>query len=217
MSVRKRTWKTRADEYREAWVVSYTDQAGVRRIATFERKKEADAYETEVRTQLHAGIHTPPSESPTVAEAAETWLSWCASEGREPATLEKYRTHLTYHIGPRIGGERIATLTTPRIQEVRDQLLRDLSKALARKVLISIKAILKDAVRRGNVAQNVALPVSIRMSSCDRHKLVVGVDIPTPEEIQRLVQGCRSPSAAAAGGPGILRLTCERGARAALD
>jgi integrase len=102
--------------------------------------------------------------------------------------VEKYRTHLTYHIGPRIGDERIATLTTPRIQELRDELLRDLSKALARKVLISIKAILKDAVRRGNVAQNVALPVSIRMSSRDRHKLVVGVDIPTPEEIQRLVQ-----------------------------
>lgn len=188
MSVRKRTWATKGGERREAWIVDYSAREGTRHIRTFDRKRDADEYLATVKVDVRKGVHTAPSQSPTVTEAAEAWLTWCEVEGREPSTVEKYRTHLTYHIGPRIGGERIATLTTPRIQELRDELLRDLSKALARKVLTSIKAILKDAVRRGNVAQNVALPVSIRMSARDRQKLVAGIDIPTPDEIQRLVQ-----------------------------
>jgi hypothetical protein len=43
MSVRKRQWKTRSGEQREAWVVDYFDADGDRHIETFERKKDADA------------------------------------------------------------------------------------------------------------------------------------------------------------------------------
>jgi hypothetical protein len=43
MSVRRRTWITKAGERREAWIVAYTDH-GTRHIATFERKRDADAY-----------------------------------------------------------------------------------------------------------------------------------------------------------------------------
>jgi integrase len=188
MSVRKRTWTTKAGERREAWVVDYLVQAGGRHIQTFDRKRDADEYCADVKVAVRHGVHTAPSQSPTVAEAAEAWLAWIEVEGREPATLKQYRSHVVYHINPRMGGERLATLTTPRINTLRDELLRDISRPLARKVVISVKAILKDAQRRGAVAQNVALPVSVRMSSRDRHKLVVGVDIPAPQEIQSLIQ-----------------------------
>jgi integrase len=188
MSVRKRTWATTTGERREAWVVDYLAQEGSRHIQTFDRKRDADEYLATVKVAVRHGIHTAPSQSSTVAEAAKEWLSWIEVEGREPATLKQYRSHVVYHINPRLGGERLATLTTPRINALRDELLRDLSRPLARKVVISVKAILKDAQRRGNVAQNVALPVSVRMSARDRRKLVVGVDIPAPDEIQRLVQ-----------------------------
>jgi len=59
---------------------------------------------------------------------------------------------------------------------------------MARKVLITLKAILRDAMRRGTVAQNVA--TSVRIDSNKRHqpKLEVGRDIPTPDEIRRIVQ-----------------------------
>ena len=43
MSVRKRTWQNRDGSNGEAWIVNYTDQAGTRRLKTFERKKDADA------------------------------------------------------------------------------------------------------------------------------------------------------------------------------
>jgi hypothetical protein len=45
---------------------------------------------------------------------------------------------------------------------LRDELLRTAcSRALAKKVLICLKAVIKDARRRGNVAQNVADGVTI--------------------------------------------------------
>jgi integrase len=55
MSVRKRTWKTAKGESREAWVVAYVDQAGKRRLKTFRRKKEADAYHSRANVEVREG------------------------------------------------------------------------------------------------------------------------------------------------------------------
>ena len=57
MSVRKRTWKTRAGESKEAWIVDYA-QDGERHIKTFPRKKEADAYAQQIGVDIRAGLHT---------------------------------------------------------------------------------------------------------------------------------------------------------------
>src|SRR5215475_4686945 len=44
MSVRKRVWKTRHGERKEAWLVDYRDQSGERHIQTFNKKREADGF-----------------------------------------------------------------------------------------------------------------------------------------------------------------------------
>jgi len=188
MAVRKRSWVTKTGERREAWVVAYTDQAGMRRIATFAKKRDAEAYEAQVQTEVRAGVHTAVGASITVTEAAEGWLRRVELEGRERITVNTYRGHVVLHIAPRLGHERLARLTAPRIEAFRDDLLRALSRPMARKVLITLKAILRDAMRRGTVAQNVA--TSVRIDSNKRHqpKLEVGRDIPTPDEIRRIVQ-----------------------------
>jgi integrase len=188
MSVRRRTWTTQRGEIHEAWVVAYTDQAGTRRVATFEKKRDAEAYQAQVRTEVRAGIHTAVGASITVAEAAADWLSSVELEGRERSTLKTYREHVRLHINPRLGHEKLARLTAPRVSIFRDQLLRSLSRPLARRVLISFKAMLRDAMRRGTVAQNVATNVRIDDSTRDQRKLEVGRDIPTPEEVRRIIQ-----------------------------
>jgi len=188
MSVRRRTWKTGKGESREAWIVNYTDQASFRRIATFERKRDADAYEAQVQTEVRAGVHTAAGASITVAEAAEDWLLRVELEGRERITVNTYRGHVALHIAPRLGHERLARLTAPRIEAFRDDLLRALSRPMARKVLTTLKAILRDAMRRGTVAQNVAASVRIDSNKRDQLKLEVGRDIPSPDEIRRIVQ-----------------------------
>jgi integrase len=188
MAVRKRSWVTKTGERREAWVVAYTDQAGTRRIATFAKKRDAEAYEAQVQTEVRAGVHTAVGASITVAEAAEDWLSSVELEGRERSTLKTYREHVRLHINPRLGHEKLARLTAPRINIFRDQLLRSVSRTLARKLLITLKAILRDAMNRGTVSQNVALGVRIGNSARDQRKLEIGRDIPTPDEVRRIIQ-----------------------------
>ena len=73
MAVRKRIWKTKTGESREAWIVDYADAAGDRHIETFSRKKDADARHGEVSVNVGKGVHVASSKSITVAEAAKRW------------------------------------------------------------------------------------------------------------------------------------------------
>ena len=186
MSVRKRTWTTAKGEKKEAWIVDYVDQDGDRHIETFKRKKEADAFHAQVGVDVRAGTYTAPSKSITVKEAAEDWIKSVALEGREVSTLAQYRQHAV-HINRRIGNVKLAQLTAPGINKFRDDLLRSMSRAMARKILSSLKSLLRHAQGRGNVAQNVALAVKINANLRDKKKLEVGVDIPTSEEIKAII------------------------------
>ena len=143
MSVRKRKWITRNGQAKEAWIVDYIDQEGGRHIKTFTRKKEADAYAQQVGVDVRAGTHTPASKSITVAQAAEGWIKSVELEGREASTLTQYRQHAC-HIIERIGNYKLASLTTPRINAFRDDLLATMSRAMSRKVLASLKSLLRE-------------------------------------------------------------------------
>ena len=188
MSVRKRRWATAAGEAKEAWIVDYADAKGERHIETFAKKKDADKRHDEVRTDVRKGVHTPINKSITIEKAAADWLKYVELEGREATTVEQYRTHVNLHILPRIGREKLAALTAPRIEALRDELLEAMSRPMARKVLTSVKSILKDAQRRGNVAQNVAAGVVIKKDKrTESTKLKVGVDIPTPQEVAAII------------------------------
>jgi integrase len=185
MSVRKREWVTREGEHKQAWIVDYS-QGGQRHIQTFQRKKDADAYAQQVGVDIRAGIHTPVSKSITVAQAAADWINSVALDKREQATLAQYRQH-AHHINKRIGNVKLASLTAPGINKFRDDLLQSMSRAMARKVLSSLKSLLRHAQNQGNVAQNVALAVKIKASPRDKKKLEVGVDIPTADEIRAII------------------------------
>lgn len=187
MSVRKRKWRTAKGERKETWVVDYFDQNGERHIETFSRKKDADERHATIKVDVRRGVHTAASKSITVAEAAEDWIEFVTLEGRERSTIAQYRQHVDLHISPRLGREKLASLTAPRINAFRDDLVAGLSRAMARKIMTSLKSLLRDAQRRGNVAQNVATDVSIKTEKRGKRKLQVGVDIPTPAEIKQIV------------------------------
>ena len=184
-SIRKRRFGPNKEH--EAWVVDYVDQHGKRRLKTFSTKKDAEAWKVNALHEVQQGIHTAASASITVAEAAENWLRHVEREGRERATLAQYRQHVYKHINPRLGGHKLAVLTTPRVNIFRDELLADVSRPLARKVLVSLKSLLRESQRRGDVAQNVALGVSIGIDKRTKRKLKARVDILTPDEIKRLI------------------------------
>jgi integrase len=183
MSVRKRKWVTRSGEVKENWIVDYFDQEGDRHIVTFARKRDADEHHAKVRVDVRAGMHTAPAKSLTVAEAAESWIKRVEAEGRERTTVRQYRQHANLHIVPRIGRLKLAHLTPAKVESFRDDLLASMSRPLARKVLTSLKSLLKVAKHA-----HVAADVSIGRGKRSERKLEVGVDIPSPDEVRRLLQ-----------------------------
>jgi integrase len=191
MSVRKRTWKNSDGSRGEAWVVNYTDRSGARRLKSFERRRDADAYHAQVGVDVRAGIHTADSRSVTVAEAGKLWIETTTNAGLERTTLEQYGQHLDYHIVPLIGATKLSQLTVPSVRAFEDRLAKDRSPAMVHKVLRSLGSIVADAQERGLVAQNVVrgLRRGRRVTTArgrQRRKLQVGVDIPTPNEIGRI-------------------------------
>jgi integrase len=197
VSVRKRSWIAPNGERKEAWVVDYRDQHGDRHIKTFARKKDADAYHAKVAVDVRAGVHTPDSQSVTIAEAASLWLESTAH--LERATCAGYREHANLHIAPLLGEVKLSQLTVPAVRGFKDKLAKDRSPAMVRKVLTSLSSIITDAQERGLVAQNVVRGLrSIRRAKDPDHrrkgKLEVGVDIPTPDEISTIIDALKPNS-----------------------
>jgi integrase len=192
MSVRKRAWTTSKGEQKEAWIVDYTDQQGVRHIKTFDRKKDADAYEATVRVDVRAGVHT--SSKATVAEAGKHWIVACKGNGLEASTVESYQQHLDHHIVPYIGAVKLSQLTVPGVRNFMDRLRSDgRSPAMIKRLVGDLGSILSDAQERGEVAQNVVRSLSKRRKRREserrkKGKLKIGVDIPTPSEIKAIVE-----------------------------
>ena len=191
MSVRRRTWTNGDGTQGEAWIVAYTDAGGTRRQKSFAKKRDADSYHSEVKVDVRRGIHTADSVSATVAEAGRLWIETSTAAGLERATLEQYQSHLTHHIVPLIGATKLSQLTVPAVRRFEDRLVKDRSVAMVGKVMCSLGSIMADAQERGLVAQNVVRGLRrARRSGAERRqrgKLKAGVDIPTPEEIRRIV------------------------------
>jgi integrase len=100
MSIRKREWTTPKGEMKEAWTVNYRDRAkgGARVQRTFHLKREAEAFEVDMRGELRDGIHIARSKSVTVKQAGEFWIKTAEASALERATVANYRAvleHLT--------------------------------------------------------------------------------------------------------------------------
>jgi hypothetical protein len=113
MSVRKRSWTTGQGLTKEAWVVDYVDVGGRRRLKTFQRKKEADAYSATTSVEVRQGTHIADSASATVREAGQLWLNRVKAASLERSTIASYTQQLAYHIIPFIGSRRLSQLHPP--------------------------------------------------------------------------------------------------------
>jgi integrase len=186
-SIRKRSWATE-DGLKSAWQVDFVDQQGKRRHRQFQRRKDADRFLVTARHQVHQGTFTPDSSPATLGEAIELWLQRTAANRREPGTLDQYRQHGAHLLAAIPGETKLAKITPARAEQLRDDLLGRHSREMARKVLASFKAILKDAKLRGLVAQNVAAETTIGHGKRHKRKLEVGVDVPTPAQVKAMIE-----------------------------
>jgi integrase len=180
-TVRKRTWQTRGGPKR-AWIADYFDQDGVRRQKTFSTRGAAKEWLPATEQAVKERRHVPESKAPNVAAAAAAWIKRGEVGGRARSTLVQRRQHVDCHILPLLGAE--TKLTRIDVESFRDELLSSRSRAMAKKVMKSLKAILKQH-KMGYLAADVE-PIE----TGGRHKtpLKVGVDIPTKEEVNALLE-----------------------------
>jgi len=189
MAVRKRVWTTRNGEPREAWVVDYTDHTGKRRFETFVRKGEADSRAAKIKVELGKGTHVVVDGKTTMADIADRWIKRLEADGRERSTVTQYRQHLNLHILPYLRRLKLAKLTPERIEAYRDHYLLGkngdgreiMSRAMARKVLVSLKSLLRSA-KCAHLADGVRIVLDERA----KRKLEIGRDVPENAEIKRL-------------------------------
>lgn len=211
MSVRKRAWTTSAGETREAYVVQYSipelDSRGKRKriIKTFDRKKDADAFQAQVRVDLGKGTHVPASKSPTVVEAGRNWIDSCGD--LERTTVDGYQQHLNLHINPYLGGLKVSALTVAVVRDWQDKLRKGVpapgqmkgeprTADMVKRVTTSLGSLIGDAVERGHVGTNVVRNLRANRKRGKERKaerrakgrLKIGVDIPTPTEIDAILR-----------------------------
>jgi integrase len=202
MSVRKREWTTAKGEAKTAWVVDYFDGAGKRRLKTFAKKKEADAFSATARVEVAAGAHTPDSASISVKDAADKWLTSCESRGLEVTTVAAYRQHVDLHIVPYLGRIKLSQITAPMVRAFEDAMRKGeapfdapRSPAMVKRIRGSLSSLISDAQERGLVSRNVVRDlrarrntgVERRAEARQKGRIKAGVDIPTPDEIRKIV------------------------------
>jgi integrase len=214
MSVRKRTWKTESGEIRSAYVVQYstaeTDARGKRRrhIKTFERKKDAEVFHAQVRVDIGKGVHVPLSKSISVEKAGSNWIDSCTD--LERTTRDGYEQHLKFHINPYLGAVKLSALTAAIVRDWQDRLRKGTpapgrteseprSADMVKRVTTSLGSLLADAQERGHVGTNVIRSLKAnrkrgKQRQAERRakgKLKVGIDIPTPEEIDAILRAAK--------------------------
>ncbi len=197
MSIRKRTWTNAKGVEKTAWVVDYVDGNGKRRLKTFERKKEADAFAATAKVEVREGMHVADRETVTVAKAGELWVSTSETAGLERSTVETYKGRLKLHIVPFIGHEKLSKITVPTVRAFADRLREEgRSPAMVKKALTALGSLLSDAQERGLCTRNAVKEMSRRRNGSeerDRRRLEVGVDIPAPEEIKAFLAALQGP------------------------
>jgi integrase len=199
MSVREKIITTMTPEGEQEqtrwWIADYRDGSGKRHQERFKRKAEAKAREETQKVAIRAGTHVSLDNNLTVADVAEKWIKRVEANERERATVRQYREHIKLHIVPRLGAVTLAKLTKGHVEGFRDGLIsgvgerhKALSRPMAHKVLRSFKSMLK-VVRCSHLADDVKVEIDKRK----KRKLEVGRDIPTTEEVGRMVKAAKQP------------------------
>ena len=178
--VRKRTLPSG----KTVWLADYTDGSGKRRARQFDRRKDADTFLVKTRRDVQLGIHVADSVSITVKEAAILWLARCADAGLERSTRDAYKQHVELHIAPLVGAKKLSHFTTPAIHAFADELSKDRSPSMVKRVVRSLGAIFGEARRRGLATTNPVTDARIKVG--DRRKKR-RVEIPTKAELRLLL------------------------------
>lgn len=173
------------------WIVEYTDpRTGKRKRATPKSglKKDAQKLREKIEREIGDGIHTPASETRTVAEAVEGWLNECEHrrkirDGMAGLTIRTYRTSARTRILPYFGARKLTDITARMIQDHLSAISAELQWRTVAGVKIAFKQALDYAVRQGWLKINPMDQTTVRIPGKSRAQR----DIPNREEIRAIL------------------------------
>jgi integrase len=133
----------------------------------FKTKKLALEELTNVRKKVTTQTYVAPARS-TVAEYLAKWVKGLPTSGLRPSTVHGYERCLLSYVTPVLGGRRLDQLTAADLDSLYSGLLATglkrreggLSPRSVRYVHVVIQKALGDAVRKGELARNVATVAS---------------------------------------------------------
>ncbi len=150
-SVRKRKWEHKGVE-QEAWVVSYTDLGGKRRLKTFEKKKDADRYRTQVEVEIERGTHTAASESVAFSIAVEAFLKECDKRVQMRditlGTLKNYESNFKVAITPYFAKVKMCDVSADLVQAFVNEMRLRYQPATIHGHYMTLTTLMSFAVRR---------------------------------------------------------------------
>jgi integrase len=192
--------KVRQDKKTRKWTVEYYDSNKKQhREKRFRTRRDAEARADEISGEVRKGVHTPTSASGTIEDACRAWIQRARDLKREKKTILQYENHTDLHIIPltdsaekpawpgKLGDLKLAKLTAPISTAVQRELARRLSPPMARKVMVSFKSVINEAVNTGRVAHNAASSVKPERQERGQNKIWPGVQFPSKEEVAAVV------------------------------
>jgi len=144
----------------EASVFSRRDGKKIRK--TFARESEAKSWRSEALTALQKGGLRAPKPT-TLEQAWEAWYEGAkagtvtnrSGDPYKPSALRSYERAMRLRVLPKFGAVRVADLRRPDLQEFADGLLAaKLSPSAIKVTLLPLRAVLRRAVARGELAVN---------------------------------------------------------------
>jgi integrase len=145
------------------WEVRWWEggRGSVRRQRTFDRKRDADAFDREIRRRKQLdGIVQLERGRITLAELMEDYWALHAVPNLAPSTRTLYAHVWDRHLRPRIGGQQVRAITPKVVARLRADLEREgVGQATVRKALAVLQSTLTFAVMEEHVQFNAAAVV----------------------------------------------------------
>lgn len=162
---------------------------GKQRNKSFKRRKDANAFIETLRSSDNSITRSHPSA--TITDALDRWYDLCTTTGRggrepvERSTAVKYDSHRKI-ITEMIGKVKLMDLDRKACEAFRDLLLSTYSRVYAKKILVSYKSSLIQAVSDDLIPHNPASDVHVLISK--RQRNANRVQIPSLEEVKKLTE-----------------------------
>ena len=143
------------------WRVRWRDEVGRERSKVLGTKRDADAFDAEVRRRKRTGeLATMDAGKETLASFAEEWWRLYAVPNLAPKTLKVYADLWDRYVQPRLGGYPLRNLTPEVIARFRaDLAAAGVGDPTIRKLMSIVQGVLQRAVEWQRLKTNAARAV----------------------------------------------------------